>query len=58
MTCTKARTEKLEVEMCGLCGGDLFKKDNYRGAVLRLVAEEVGRSSRNMSMRRFGAELL
>ena len=26
-----------DVDKCGLCGGDPFKKDNFKDAVLRLI---------------------
>jgi hypothetical protein len=32
-----AGTEVKDVEKCGLCGGDPFKKDNFRDAVLRVI---------------------
>jgi len=32
-----ADTETIDVERCGLCGGDPFKKDNFKDAVLRLI---------------------
>ena len=32
-----ADTEVKEVGKCGLCGGDPFKKDNFKDAVLRLI---------------------
>jgi hypothetical protein len=32
-----ADTETIDVEKCGLCAGDSFKKDNFKDAVLRLM---------------------
>ena len=32
-----ADTEVKDVEKCGLCGGDPFKRDNFKDAVLRLI---------------------
>jgi hypothetical protein len=32
-----ADTEVKDVDKCGLCGGDPFKKDNFKDAVLRLI---------------------
>jgi hypothetical protein len=32
-----AATEIVDTEKCGLCGGDPFKKDNFKDAVLRLI---------------------
>jgi len=34
-----ADTQTIDVEDCGLCGSDPFKKDNFKDAVLRLVAQ-------------------
>jgi hypothetical protein len=34
-----AETETIDVEKCGLCGGDPFKKRTSRTAVLRLMAQ-------------------
>jgi hypothetical protein len=34
-----AATQIVDAEKCGLCGADLFKKDNFKAAVIRLVAE-------------------
>ena len=31
-----AETETVDVETCGLCGGDTLKKDNFKDCVLRL----------------------
>jgi hypothetical protein len=41
-----AGTEVKDVEKCGLCGGDPFKKDNFRDAVLRLIAYVTARNVR------------
>ena len=38
-------TDTIDVEKCGLCGGDPFKKDNFKNCVIRLV-EQV--NSRNV----------
>jgi ribosomal protein L37E len=32
-----ADTELKAVDKCGRCGGDPFKKDNFKDAVLRLI---------------------
>jgi len=32
-----ADIETIDVEKCGLCAGDPFKKDNFKDAVLRLI---------------------
>jgi hypothetical protein len=32
-----AETETVDVEKCGLCGGDSFKKDNFKDCTLRLM---------------------
>jgi len=32
------------VEKCGLCGGDLMKKDNFKDAVLRLAPHLTARN--------------
>jgi hypothetical protein len=34
-----ADAETVDVEKCGLCGGDSFKKDNLKDSVLRLMAQ-------------------
>ena len=39
-----AATETVEAEKCGLCGGDPFRKDNFKDAVLRLVAQVTARN--------------
>ena len=31
--------QTFDVEKCGLCGGDPFKKDNFKECVLRLMAQ-------------------
>jgi hypothetical protein len=38
-----APTDTLDVEKCGLCGGDVFKKDNFKDSVLRLMAQVTSR---------------
>ena len=38
-----ASTETVETEKCGLCGGDPFKKDNFKDSVLRLMAQVTAR---------------
>jgi hypothetical protein len=35
--------ETLEVRSCGLCHGDAFKRDNFKGATIRLLAEVTSR---------------
>jgi hypothetical protein len=37
-------TEVKEVEKCGLCGVDPFKKDNFKDAVLRLIPHVTARN--------------
>jgi hypothetical protein len=39
-----APTDTLDVEKCGLCGGDPFKKDNFKDSVLRLMAQVTSRN--------------
>jgi hypothetical protein len=39
-----ANTQKIDVEKCGLCGGDPFKKDNFKERVLRLMAQVTARN--------------
>lgn len=39
-----AETETVEVEKCGLCGGDSFKKDVFRDTVIRLIAQVTARN--------------
>jgi hypothetical protein len=34
-----ADTDTIDVEKCGLCGGDSFKKDNFKDCTLRLMAQ-------------------
>jgi hypothetical protein len=36
--------QTFDVEKCGLCGGDPFKRDNFKDAVLRLVAQVTARN--------------
>jgi hypothetical protein len=38
-----AETETVAVEKCGLCGGDSFKKDNFKDCTLRLMAQVTAR---------------
>jgi hypothetical protein len=33
----------VEVRSCGLCRGDAFKRGNFKGAVIRLLAEVTAR---------------
>jgi hypothetical protein len=39
-----AETETVDVEKCGLCGGDSFKKDNFKDCTLRLMAQVTARN--------------
>jgi hypothetical protein len=39
----EAETETVDVEKCGLCGGDSFKKDNFKDCTLRLMAQVTAR---------------
>ena len=34
-----ADTQTIEVEKCGLCGGDPFKKGNFKDSLLRRMAQ-------------------
>ena len=34
---------RLEVKSCGLCHGEVFKRDNFKGASIRLVAQVTAR---------------
>ena len=38
-----ADTETVDVEKCGLCGGDSFRKDVFKDAVIRLMAQVTAR---------------
>jgi len=35
--------ETVEVNSCGLCHGEAFKRDNVKGATIRLVAQVTAR---------------
>jgi len=37
-------TETVDTNKCGLCGGDSSKKDNFKDAVLRLMAQVTARN--------------
>jgi len=37
-------TDTIDVEKCGLCGGDPFKKDNFKDCVIRLIAQVITRN--------------
>lgn len=39
-----ADTETVDVEKCGLCGGDSFKKDVFKDTVIRLIAQVTARN--------------
>jgi hypothetical protein len=39
-----AETETIDVEKCGLCGGDSFRKDAFKDAVIRLMAQVTARN--------------
>jgi hypothetical protein len=39
-----APTDTIDVEKCGLCGGDPMKKDNFKDAVLRLIPQVTARN--------------
>jgi hypothetical protein len=39
-----AGTEVKDVDKCGLSGGDPFKKDNFKDAVLRLIPHVIARN--------------
>lgn len=39
-----AETETVDVEKCGLCGGDSFKKDVFKDTVIRLIAQVTARN--------------
>jgi hypothetical protein len=34
----------VDLEGCGLCGGDSFRKDNFKDAVIRLLAQVTARN--------------
>jgi hypothetical protein len=34
----------MDVEKCGLCGGDSFKKDVFKDTVIRLMAQVTARN--------------
>jgi hypothetical protein len=36
-------TETVEVQKCGLCGGDESKRDNFKNATIRLMAQVTAR---------------
>jgi len=38
--------ETVEVQKCGLCGGDEFQRDNFKNATIRLVAQVTKGSQR------------
>jgi hypothetical protein len=40
----EAGTETVDTDKCGLCGGDLFKKDNFKESVMRLMAQVTTRN--------------
>jgi len=39
-----ADTKIIDVEKCGLCGGELVKRANFKDSALRLVAEYTARN--------------
>lgn len=39
-----ADTETVNVEKCGLCGGDSFKRDVFKDVVIRLIAQVTARN--------------
>ena len=39
----EADSETVDVEKSGLCGGDSFKKDNFKDCTLRLMAQVTAR---------------
>ena len=39
-----AETETVDVEKCGLCRGDAFKKDVFKDTVIRLIAQVTARN--------------
>jgi len=39
----KENVETVEVQKCGLCGGDEFKRDNFKGATIWLLAQVTAR---------------
>jgi len=38
-----AHVETVEVNSCGLCHGEAFKRDNFKNATIRLVAQVMAR---------------
>ena len=39
-----AETETIDVEKCGLCGGDSLKRDVFKDTVIRLIAQVTARN--------------
>ena len=39
-----AATGTVDTDKCGLCGGDPFKRDNFKDSVLRLMAQVTARN--------------
>lgn len=39
-----ADTETVDVEKCGLCGGDSLRKDVFKDTVIRLMAQVTARN--------------
>jgi hypothetical protein len=39
-----AETDTVDVEKCGLCGGDSFRKDVFKDSVIRLMAQVAPRN--------------
>ncbi|MGO9605451.1 MAG: hypothetical protein ACLQAT_19035 [Candidatus Binataceae bacterium] len=35
--------DTVEVRSCGLCHGDEYKRDNFKGATIRLIAQVTAR---------------
>ena len=41
--CDERVINTVDVKSCGLCHGDAYKRDNFKGATIRLLAEVTGR---------------
>jgi len=41
--CNDDNVETVEVQKCGLCHGDEYKRDNFKNATIRLMAQVTAR---------------
>jgi hypothetical protein len=44
-----AATEIVDTEKCGLCGADPFKRDHFKDAAIRLIAQSTARGASAIS---------